>query len=221
MQFKSDEQRRAVFARLRGGKGGGGQPPKKKPKGYTPPTTGIPGTGPGLDVILADIWMGGPGAGFTPKPNGPGIPGIPAGSSIGTGGAIYGTPASNWFIAPPKDPDYGSYSGPGVGPYQAPTFPNFQPAQTFWGSMYLIVNGVDPNTGDKLPPMGTPGTVKDTISIEFANEVIIGSGFGTNFGINKKNPKFNPAYYGNTGDLSSAWHGQAPKALKKRPWWAK
>ena len=229
MQFKSDEQRRAVFARLKGKGGGGGQPPRPPRSPGTPPTTGIPGTGPGLDVILADIWNPSGLPVFTPLPPGPGIPGHGSGSSVGTGGAIYNNPASNWFVNPPApNTNYGSYTGtppPGNGPYQAPVFLQFQPAETFWGNMYDIVHGIDPETGDKLPPMGTPGTVKDPISLVLAEQAIDANWFG------ERNKGQNAAYYGSYGQissvwsgdshLSSAWHGQAPGATKKRPWWAK
>jgi hypothetical protein len=83
-----------------------------------------------------------------------------------TGGAWYGTPESNWFINQEKPsallPGRQRGTGEGGGPYQAPTFATFEPAKTVWGSLYYISQRIDPNTGQELPPQGTPGTLKNT-----------------------------------------------------------
>jgi len=99
------------------------------------------------------------------KPNGPGIPGHAAGSWVGTGGAIYGTVASNWATKPkPKppttntNPNLNQIKG-GVGPYVAPTFAVFKPPTTIWEELYDITTGVGPG-GNTQWRAGTPGTLK-------------------------------------------------------------
>jgi hypothetical protein len=92
---------------------------------------------------------------FSPMPNGPGIPGTPGGPVTLTGGAIYGTPGSGWAInnnpnQPP--PNYGSYSGPGVGPYQQIFTPGWVPPQTLAGQIWtILVNGLDIYSGMPAP----------------------------------------------------------------------
>jgi hypothetical protein len=182
------------FRTINGSGGGGGRKWTPNPNGSTL-----------FDIIGIQPWQ--------PLPNGPGI-NYSQGTWTGTGGAVYNTPASNWFVHHPSAPGFGNYNGPGVGPYQAPVFEQFQPAQTIWGSLYLIASGIDPNTGDILPPYGTPGTLRDEISLTLANQAIDAGWGGISGGKN-------PAYFGDTGKLSSAYWGKAPNRNKKRPWWAK
>jgi len=190
MQFKSDDQRKAVFARIKGKGGGGGtsgttaHTTKKTKKPKKPPAT---------------------------KPR------KQDSTYIGTGGAIYNAPSSNWFQAAADTPspnwNYGSVQGNGVGPYIAPVFEQFHPAETFWGNLYDIVHGVDPETGDILPPYGTPGTVKFGAGTPYTALQDEWAGHSAN-----EHPT---NYFGGTGHLSSGFWGQAPGATDPRPWWAK
>lgn len=102
-------------------------------------------------------------------PNGPGFGVTPAGSYTSSSGAIYATPDSNWFLHVPgtTPPDFGSYSGEGVGPY-AQEF-SLTPAQAAWlyekntgmgTQLYnLIVNGVQPGAVGTQQHFGAPGTL--------------------------------------------------------------
>ena len=208
MQFKSEEQRKAVFARIKGKGGGGGRGPKP-PKPPKPPGTGGDQMPPLFDIINF-----GQGSDFQQLPSGPGIPGTQPGTSwIGTGGAIYNNPGSNWFTNE-ASPNYGTLPDVGTPQYQQPTFAQFQPAQTLWGALYLIVNGVDPDTGRIIPPKGTPGTLRFTTH---------SPGYDLNHERQAAGhaSSYLSSFYGGVGHPSSAYWGQAPKALNKRPWWAK
>jgi len=210
MPFKNDEQRKAAFARMKDKKGGGGgTKPPTTPGGSGGGNSWNPGTGM-FDILNPEGW----GNNHPFKPNGPGIPGQPAGSYIGTGGAIYATPGSDWFTAVQGAPNYGQYSGaPGVGPYITPVFEQFQPAETLWGALYLIANGVDPDTGNMIAPQGTPGTLKfgaGTAWTSFQDEQeAAGRLSGTG------------VYGGFGATLPSQYTGLAPNRNRPRPWWAK
>jgi hypothetical protein len=155
MPFINDEQRKAAFARMRGKTGGGGG--RRPPRTPRPPTTPTPGT-PGNDWIMDVIgeWLTGGtwGQQWQPVPNGPGIPGTPGGPVTLTGGAIYGTPGSDWALnnaeAPP--PNFGSYSGPGVGPYEQQFTPGWIPPETLAGQLWtILVNQLDVYSGMPAP----------------------------------------------------------------------
>jgi hypothetical protein len=196
MQFRSDEQRKAIFAKLKKGKKGTGTKPKppSKPSNPNPPF-----------VI---------GGGQTPTP--------PPGTWTGTGGAIYETPDSNWFQAPPTAPNYGTnlnqLTSPGVGPYNPPTFQQFQPPTTLWGDLYLISQGVEPSTGNVQWGYGTPGTLKPPSPLQF--------GKGETWRINLFHS------IGRDEDFFGKWNpvkgisklpntALSPKRNQPRPWWAK
>jgi len=124
-----------------------------------------------------------------------------------TGGARYHTPGSEWFVAPEKPVDYGTLPETGVVSPTDISIQLFQPSQTLLGSAWYILHGVDPGTGEVIPPLGTPGTLKFGAGTEwtsFTNEQIDtgrlqgnpvlqgyttgASGFGTSQGPANLNP---------------------------------
>lgn len=130
---------------------------------------GGPGRRPRRDRIMDAIgaWIesnGGrsnTGSFFTPKNDGKGIAGHSSHAVTLTGGASYMSGASDWYINKQTPTiDYGNLPGYGVPQYIQPEMQQFQPATTILGSMYYMLNGIDPNTGEYIPPFGTPGTLK-------------------------------------------------------------
>jgi hypothetical protein len=185
MPFVSDDQRKAVFAKLK--KKGGGSTPKP-PKAPKPPKGG--------------------GSGWTP--------GQTPGTVVGTGGAIYGTPAQDWYQAGQQAPaahTWGNYQTEnGVGPYEQQFTPTFTPPETLWGELYDIATGVAEG-GNIQWPAGTPGqltAIAGTIWADpFYEQVAAGNlppGYGTIVG-------------GVEAELPGTYLN--PKRNKKRPWWAK
>lgn len=179
-----------------GSDGGGKQPPKR----------------PSLFDILDDLFPS-----FTPKPNGPGIPGSPGGPVTLTGGAIYGTSDSDWFIHKPGKPDYGQPGVGGSGPYEQTWTSDFVPPTTIWGDLYLIAIGVDPATGNILHAAGTPGTLRPFPEMSFGygetwkDEEYRLAGMSVAF-FGKRNKK---------GFVPTPPSYRAPNRNNKRPWWAK
>jgi hypothetical protein len=132
-----------------------------------------------------------------------------------TGGAIYNTAASQWYIsnAAPAPHYFGQLPGYGIQlDNTTPEFDDFTPAETLWGSLYLIAHGIDPYNGDVLAPFGTPGTLRPLgpLASQFANEMI-----GRNASAS------NPLYHGGITDLPSGYTVKHPNRNQKRPWWAK
>ena len=157
------------------------------------------------------------------KAKGPGIPGHAAGTWVGTGGAIYGTAASNWAYRPQeKQPivnaNLNEIKG-GVGPYVAPVFATFQPARTIWEGLYLITKGVDPDTGKQIAPYGTQGTLRfgaGTVWMDLQQEE-----FDSNRQIDYRHA---PAVFGTTPSnpfptLPSNYTTLAPNRNDPRPAW--
>jgi hypothetical protein len=160
MPFVSDEQRKAAFARMKG-KGsqhrGGG-------------TQRLPGD-PIMDAIGAWLTRGKPS--FTPKPNGRGIQGSSGGPVTLTGGAIYNSALSNWFIHTPAPTVLNQTPLTGITGVSFNTdisIQEFQPPTTLLGSAWYLLQGIDPGTGEFLPALNTPGTLKDPISLVYAHE---------------------------------------------------
>lgn len=163
MRFVSEEQRKAVFARIR--KGGSSTKSPKTPKAPKTP-------GP-TDDLFTRLEVDNPASPFYnpsfPLPNGPGIPGWEGGSVTLTGGAIYNTPSSDWFINNNKPAvDYGSYNGAGVGPYELDF--SLTPAQAAFlyrqntglgVELYnLMAHGIQPGAVGMNAPYATPGQLK-------------------------------------------------------------
>lgn len=167
MPFKTDEQRKAAFARMNSKERGGG------------PGRGRPSlTHPGLEAVVK--WMLGSGKKSTPKPwtgfvsNGPGIQGSQAGTVTLTGGAIYSTPGSQWYIyqPPPETPAYfGQLPSQGVAPVVQVAPTEWTPPTSLFTSLVMIASGVDPNSGNMLPPPGTPGTLKGALALDMAHQI--------------------------------------------------
>jgi len=146
--------------------------------------------------------------GFVPKKKGKGIEYENYVIEL-TGGARYHTPDNEWFVAPPQQPPPGFGTLPETG-VVSPTdisIQIFQPSQTLLGSAWYILHGVDPGTGEVIPALGTPGTLKfgaGTEWMSFTNEQIDtgrlqgnpvlqgystgASGFGTSQGQANLNP---------------------------------
>jgi hypothetical protein len=145
MPFKNDDQRKAAFARMKGGRGGGTR------RRYTAPQRSlwdILGIADPSSPRYADRVARGPGIDYT------------QGTFTGTGGARYNTPGSNWFISGENQPNYPGSPG-GTGLYQGFMENEFTPASTLLSALYdLAIRGVDPDTGQMIAPYGTPGTLK-------------------------------------------------------------
>lgn len=207
MPFISDDQRKAAFARMKG-RGGGPRPPGagRLPRGGKPPS---------LFDILKDL-LGKDPKNFIPKPPGPGIPGVPSGPVTLTGGAIYGTPDSDWFIHQPGEPEFGKLPGYGIGPYDQQWTPEYKPPSTLWGDLYLIMNGIEPSTGNVLHGWGTPGTLKPFPQMSF--------GYGETWKIELyKNLGKSEGFFGKLtpeGFVPTPPSYLAPNRNEPRPWWA-
>ena len=214
MPFVSDEQRKAVFAKLKGGRGGGRRSPRApRPPSQTP-------AGDSLFDIL-NIGTGGV-FDFVPLPNAPAQAATPAGSATLTGGAIYDTPASNWFVnQPSQTPNFGTYNGPGIGPYNQEFSLTPQQAAFLYQQntgigtiLYnMLTKGVDPyGQGGQLLPYGTPGTLEFYL-------------FGKYSSVYETWQKDHKEYFGDTANtpspgISSQFLNQKkPKKKKKGPSW--
>jgi hypothetical protein len=149
-------------------------------------------------------------------PRGRGIQYTP-GVFIGTGGARYKMAPSNWFISKRKRPvnPYGlsDMLQHQPGPYEQ-GFTGFEPAEGFLAVMYdMLVRGIDPNTGDSLPPYGTPGTLK------------FGAGLygALDRELNDADPgAYNYGFFGGEGTLPieySGYSGKPPGFNEPRPEW--
>jgi hypothetical protein len=139
-----------------------------------------------------------------------------------TGGAIYATPTSNWFVSTPAAPNYGTLPDYGVGPYQQEWTPFFEPASTLLGALYDIAQGVDPNTGEILAPYGTTGTLKFGAGTMWMDPIQeqIDTGFlpGNPLAFGYVAP--NNARPGNPWpQIPSGYLTQSPKRLNERPSW--
>ena len=88
---------------------------------------------------------------------------LPTGENYG-GWANFGDPLLETPPMVSNNPyagmDFGTLPGYGVGPYQAPTFEDFQPAETLFGQLYDIATGVDPYTGQHQQRLFAPGTLQ-------------------------------------------------------------
>jgi len=106
--------------------------------------------------------------------------------------------------------DFGNYdpTAMGIGPYSQ-EFTEFQDPLTLLGKLYDIFTGVAEGGNIQWGP-GTPGTLKDDLSLELANMRI-------NAGLYKRGT--NPAFFGGTAKLPGI--GLNPNRNKTRPWWAK
>ena len=155
--IKNPRQGSSHFITIEGGGGGGGGPrPGPRPPRSGPPTD----RNPILDNVEEWLTGGGDkGDGWKPLPPGEGIPGRPAGSVTLTGGAIYNMPASNWYLYDDEgQPNYGSYEGPGVGPYEQTFSPGWIQPRTLGGQLWtIIVNNRDIYSGQTIPRRGQPG----------------------------------------------------------------
>lgn len=149
MPFKSDEQRKAAFARMKGNRGGGPRPPKPpKPPGLG----GNPPPHPGMLLVIEWMLQQGP-PGWQPLPPGQGIPGWGGGSVTLTGGAIYDTPGSQWYISNQEDPPpyYGQLPSQGIPQYQQQFTQYWTPPESLLGQLVAIWSGLDPYNGQNAP----------------------------------------------------------------------
>lgn len=179
MPFQSDEQRKAAFANMRkGGGSSGGGGGSKSPKTPKQPKA--------------------------PKQPGTPSPGIPDNNSYMPGPS----PAPSDWATPNTESDYlGSYgdSNPGMGAGQGPYEQIFSltPEQAIalyaqetslgMGLYNLLVYGIDPMSGQAVLPYGTPGQLKDPISIDPSGpawEYHFGASFNSDGTVD------NPATYG-------------------------
>jgi len=210
MPFVSDEQRKAAFARMKG-RGG------RNPTGNRAPRQPANAADDILMQILGN-WIASGGDPFIPMPPGQGIPGTPGGPVTLTGGAIYGTAASDWAIhvAGTQTPSYGTTPGYGTTFDTDISINQFLPAQTFWGYLYLALQGIDPLTGQIQPGIGAPGTLHDPITLELVHqEIDAGYHYGDDTSLINRGT--HAAFHGNVAPTILPMH---PDAYSDRPWWA-
>jgi hypothetical protein len=155
-----------------------------------------------------------PKAPLTPKA--PKIPKSPDYADNGMSGANGYMPGyqapSNWFIHTPSEAalNFGSYDGPGVGPYEQVFTPTFTPAETLLGEIYDIFTGVAPG-GNIQWEVGDPGVLKymeGGLAGDLATEAA-----------GRNATESNPFFYQGTGQVANNYLN--PNRNKKRPWWAR
>lgn len=137
----------------------------------------------------------------------------------------YKTPTT-WFVHhdSPGSPDFGSYDGPGTGPWDQP-FTEFEQASTDLGFLYdMLIRGIDPFTGNILPPLGTEGTMKfgaGTGWTDFQDQMEAAGIFqGNTTLVGYISPS--AAHTGNPWpEIPSGLRAKSPKRNEPRPWWAK
>jgi hypothetical protein len=170
----------------------------------------------------------GGGSHYTPRPRAPRAPTAPRTPRAPTTPPVFDndvgdqngylpgyTPPANWWIhnAKPTPPNYGSYNGPGVGPYNTQFTPAFEQASTLLGELYDIAQGIDPYTGNTLPPYGTPGTLKYGVG---------SPGFDLTIeAIGRDAGRHSLTFGGPFAQIPSRYTVRSPKRNQPRPWWAK
>lgn len=193
----------------------GGRAPRtssRPPRARTNPTSS--GDDRIMDIIGQWIRSGGDNH-WTFMENGPGIEGTAGGPVTLTGGAIYNTAPSNWALYQPEQigPDGTPLSGPGIRLDTDITIQEFMPAQTVWGYLYLVLQDIDPVTGET--GISGPGHLADPLSLDLAHQLIDNGTVANLIQSGAVPPTFNPSFVGYTTERPPS-----TRTYKPRPWWA-